>query len=220
MSKGFKIRIQAPMALFSRPELKSERYSYDIPTPSALRGVLESIYWHPGITYVIDEIKVINPIKRISVRRNELKSKLSTNTVREVAGNPKKALSVNRKDDIAQRNSSILTNVDYLVSFHFEVNQKKVNPGDSEEKFAAILGRRLDKGQCYKQPYLGCREFAASVKRASEDIPSYYETEEERDFGLMLYDLDYSDSVNPIPVFYHPIMRHGIVTINKNEVYR
>lgn len=121
MSRGFQVRIQAPMALFSRPELKSERYSYDIPTPSALRGVLESVYWHPGITYVIDEIKVINPIKRISVRRNELKSKMSPKTIREVAGHPEKRLFVNRKDDIAQRNSSILTDVDYIVCFHLRL---------------------------------------------------------------------------------------------------
>ncbi|WP_297567694.1 type I-C CRISPR-associated protein Cas5c [uncultured Faecalibaculum sp.] len=220
MSRGFQVRIQAPMALFSRPELKSERYSYDIPTPSALRGVLESVYWHPGITYVIDEIKVINPIKRISVRRNELKSKMSPKTIREVAGHPEKRLFVNRKDDIAQRNSSILTDVDYIVCFHFEVDLNKVSPGDSEEKFAAILGRRLDKGQCYKQPYLGCREFAAAVERCEKDLQSYYESEEERDFGLMLYDLDYSDSSNPVPVFYHPIMHHGVIKINKNEVYR
>lgn len=219
MAKGFKIRVSGPMAVFSRPELKTERYSYDIPTPSACRGMIESVYWHKGIRYVIDEIKVLNPVRRISVKRNELKSKASASNVRDAMKNPKKCLSINRKDDIAQRNSSILTDVDYLVRFHFELTGEE-NPGDSEEKFAAILGRRLDKGQCYKQPYLGCREFPAKIERFEGDLPSYYEDDEEKDLGLMLYDLDYSNKADPQPIFYHPVMKNGVITVNRDEVYR
>lgn len=219
MTRGFKIRIRGPMALFSRPELKVERYSYDVPTPSALRGTIEGIYWHPGIDYVIDEIKVLNPIKRIAVRRNELKNKAKGSTILEAGNNTHKKLFIDRKEDIAQRNSSILTDVDYLVTFHFEINDK-ADRGTTEEKVTAILSRRLEKGQCYKQPYLGCREFAAQLERFDGDLPSYYEDEEERDLGIMLYDLDYSDPADPQAVFYHPVMKKGVIRVKKEEVYR
>lgn len=216
MTFGFKVRIRGPMALFSRPELKVERYSYDVPTPSALRGTIESIYWHPGMTYVIDEIKVLNPIKRIAVRRNELKSKITGSTILKAKNDTSKKLFIDRKEDIAQRNSSILTDVDYLVTFHFVITDKtKI----TEEKVAAILGRRLNKGECFKQPYLGCREFAAQVERFDGDLPSYYENEECRDLGIMLYDLDYSDPAQPNAIFYHPVMKKGVITVKKDEVY-
>lgn len=217
MTFGFKVRIRAPMALFSRPELKVERYSYDVPTPSALRGAIESIYWHPGITYIIDEIKVLNPIKRISIRRNELKSKIAARTILKVRKDPNKKLFIDRREDNTQRNSSVLTDVDYLVTFHFVVNE---NADITEAKAAAILGRRLDKGECFKQPYLGCREFAAQIERFDGDLPSYYANDEQIDLGIMLYDLDYSDLAEPQAIFYRPIMQKGVITVKKDEVYR
>lgn len=220
MAKGFRIRIKGKYALFSRPELKVERFSYDVPTPSALRGLIESVYFHPGLQIKIDKIQILNEIKRISIRRNELNSKISASKVHSSI-KKKKPIYMDRREDIAQRNSSILTDVDYIVDFHFEIGDD-VNPGDTEEKFAAIIGRRLDKGQTYKQPYLGCREFPAEVERVdlNETFDSYYDGSGIRDLGLMLYDIDYSNPESLQPVFYHPVMKDGVIEVKDCEVYR
>lgn len=217
---GFKIRVFGNKALFSRPELKVERYSYDIPTPSALVGLVESIYRHPGMKYVIDRVKVINRIERISVKRNELKSKISADKVRKVLEGKKELLYLDRSQDIAMRNSSILTNVEYIVEFHFELVPEKMHENDSEAKFASIINRRIEKGQCYKQPYFGCREFPAYFEKATGNEVSYYENEGEKDFGLMLYGMDYSDPQHYVPMFFNAVMKDGIVEMGNVEVFR
>lgn len=215
---GYKIRVFGDRALFSRPELKVERYSYDIPTPSALVGIVESVYWHPGLKYVIDRVKVINRIERISVKRNELKSKISAQKVRTVLEGKNELLYIDRNRDIAMRNSSILTNVEYVIEYHFELVPEKMNESDSEAKFASIINRRIEKGQCYKQPYFGCREFPAYFERATGEEESYYKDEAEKDFGLMLYGMDYSDPQQYTPLFFNAVMKNGIVEMGNVEV--
>ena len=217
---GYKIRVFGDRALFSRPELKVERYSYDIPTPSSLVGIAESIYWHPGLKYVIDRVKVINPIERISVKRNELKSKVSADKVRKVLEGKKELLYLDRNQDIAMRNSSILTNVEYIIEYHFELIPEKMNETDSEAKFASIINRRIEKGQCYKQPYFGCREFPAYFERATGKEVSCYEGEGTREFGLMLYGMDYSDPQHYTPMFFNAVMENGVDDMGNDEECR
>ena len=221
MAYGFRVKVKGPMALFTRPELKVERYSYDVITPSAARGLLESIYWHPGMRYVIDRINVLNPIAFTSVRRNEVKSKASASLVRAAAEGKKAQPHIYTGDDIQQRASVVLTDVCYVIEAHFEMTPE-ANAGDNPGKFCDIFRRRLSKGQCYSQPYLGCREFAAEVEPCEGDWPPHgaYSDVEERDLGLMLYDIDFSDPDDYKPMFFKAIMRNGVIDVAGSEVYR
>ena len=221
MTYGFRIEMFGDRALFTRPELSVERMSYDIPTPSALRGAVESIYWHPGMRIVIDRVHVMNQIRFSNVRRNEVKSKGSASAMRSAVVNGNSAPFINTKEDIQQRASMILVDVRYVVEFHFEMTGA-VQDGDNPGKFADILKRRIQKGQCYSQPYFGTREFPAYFKPyEGKWLPrGFYSDVEERDFGLMLYDMDYSDPQNITPMFFRAVMRNGVVDISGSEVLR
>ena len=144
MGMGVKVRVWGDYALFSRPELKVERYSYDVMTPSAARGILEAIYWHPGMRWIIDKIYVKNPIQFTSVRRNEVKSKVLASNVLSAYNGGKKPLYISSKEEIVQRASMILTNVEYVIEAHFEMTEK-ANETDNPGKFKDIMMRRLQK---------------------------------------------------------------------------
>lgn len=207
-------------ALFSRPELKVERYSYDIITPSAARGILEAIYWHPGMRWIIDKIYVKNPIQFTSVRRNEVKSKILASNVLQAYNGADKPLYISTKEDIVQRASQLLCNVSYTIEAHFEMTEK-ANASDNPGKFKDIIMRRLRKGECFHMPYLGCREFPANFALCEEEeIHTAYEVVAEKDLGLMLYDMDYSDPENIQPMFFRAVMRHGVVDLRDCEVLR
>ena len=134
MSKGVKVKIWGDYALFSRPEMKVERCSYDVMTPSAARGILEAIYWHPGMRWVIDRIYVNKPIQFTSVRRNEVKSKISASNVLPVYNGNQKRLYISSKAEIVQRASLLLRDVEYVVEAHFEMTDK-ANESDNPGKF-------------------------------------------------------------------------------------
>ena len=138
-------------ALWTRPELKTERYSYDVPTPSGVRGMLESIYWHPGLRYVIDRIYVMNPIRFTNLRRNEVKSKVLASAMLSEA-NGKAASYIDRNEDIQQRATTMLRDVHYVIEAHFEMTDQ-ANESDNPGKFQDIIKRRLRRGQAYSQPY-------------------------------------------------------------------
>lgn len=140
-----KVKVWGNYALFSRPEMKVERCSYDVITPSAARGILEAIYWHPGLRWVIDKIYVNKPIRFTSVRRNEVKSKISANNVLQVYNGADKPLYINTKEDIVQRASLILCDVEYVIEAHFEMTDK-ANSTDNPGKFQDIMMRRLKRG--------------------------------------------------------------------------
>ena len=127
MGVGVRVKVWGDYALFSRPEMKVERCSYDVMTPSAARGILEAIYWHPGLSWVIDKIYVKNPIRFTSVRRNEIKSKASANNILQVYNGADKPLYISTKDDIVQRASLILKDVSYVIEAHFEMTEKANN---------------------------------------------------------------------------------------------
>lgn len=220
MGMGVKVRVWGDYALFSRPELKVERCSYDVITPSAARGILEAIFWHPGLRWKIDKIHVRNPIQFTSVRRNEVKSKISADNVLQVYNGADKPLYISSKQEIAQRASLLLRDVEYVIEAHFEMTEK-ANDTDNPGKFKDITMRRLRKGECFQMPYFGCREFPANFCLWEEgEIETAYKDIEEKDLGLMLYDMDYSNKEDIQPIFFRAVMRRGILDLRDCEVMR
>ena len=220
MGIGVKVKVWGDYALFSRPELKVERYSYDVMTPSAARGILEAIYWHPGLRWNIDRIYVKNPICFTSVRRNEVKSKVSASNVLQVYNGADKPLYINTKNEIVQRASTILCDVCYVIEAHFEMTEK-ANETDNPGKFKDIMMRRLRRGECYHMPYFGCREFPAHFCLCEEEeIHTAYDDVNERDLGLMLYDMDYSNKDNIQAMFFRAVLKKGVLDLRNCEVIR
>lgn len=219
MGKGVKVRVWGDLALFSRPEMKVERCSYDMMTPSAARGILEAVYWHPGMRWVVDRIYVRKPVQFTSIRRNEVKSKISVNNVLSVMNGGDKPLFISSKEDIVQRAAILLRDVDYVIEAHFEMTEK-ASPCDNPGKFKDIVMRRLRRGECYHMPYFGCREFPANFELfEQENVDTAYEGEE-RDLGYMLYDFDYSDPEDIQPMFFRAVLTNGILDVRDCEVIR
>ncbi len=203
-------------ALFSRPEYKAERVSYPCITPSAARGLIESIYFHPGLKWHIDKLYVLNPIRYTNIRRNEVKSKLLAS---KALSSARSGLPIHlcRSEDIQQRASMMLCDVRYVIEAHFTMTDKAA-PSDNPGKFQDIVKRRLRRGQNYMQPYFGCRECTANVRLwEGGPIPSIEET---RDLGLMLYDMDYSDPSDIRPMFFRAQMVNGVIDLTNCEVIR
>ena len=220
MGIGVKVKVWGDYALFSRPEMKVERCSYDVMTPSAARGILEAIYWHPGMKWIIDKIYIKNPIRFTSVRRNEVKSKISVSNVLQAYNGADKSLYINTKNDIVQRASLILCDVCYVIEAHF-VMTEKANETDNPGKFKDIIMRRLKKGECFHMPYFGCREFPAQFSLCEEEnIQTAYDDVQEKDLGFMLYDMDYSDRENIQPMFFRAVMENGVLDLRDCEVIR
>ena len=211
-----KFEVWGDYALFSRPEFKVERCSYDVITPSAACGILEAVYWHPGLRYKIDRIWVLNPIKFDNVRRNEVKSKISCSEIKAavLGGTPPSLVT---SSDIQQRASTLLRNVHYVIEAHFEITDKAA-PSDNEGKFCDIIRRRLEKGENFHQPYFGCREFPANIAPFSGTPEVPPELIGEKDLGYMLYDMDFSDPENIRPQFFRAIMKDGLIDLRDCEV--
>lgn len=210
MGYGIRLKVWGDYACFSRPEMKVERVSYDVITPSAARGILEAIYWKPAIRWVVDKIVVINPIKFENIRRNELLGKISISSVkRAYKGGTKIDLSQST-NDIVQRSSLVLKDVCYLIDAHFDVTEN-AGETDTVEKHYNIALRRCKKGQCFHRPYFGCREFPVNFVLSTEvNVESFYKNSE-RDLGFMLWDIDFGNQKNPM--FYRPIMKDGTIEI-------
>lgn len=218
MGIGVKVKVWGEYALFSRPEMKVERCSYDVITPSAARGILEAIYWHPGMKWVIDKIYVQKPVQFTSIRRNEVKSKISSNNVLPVYNGADKPLYISTKSDIVQRASLLLRDVSYVIEAHFEMTEKAVE-SDNTGKFKDIIMRRLRRGECYHTPYFGCREFPANFCLCEDEkIETAYSGE--KDLGFMLYDMDFSDLDNIQPMFFRALMKDGVINLRDCEVIR
>ncbi len=231
-NKQFCIEVWGDYACFTRPEMKVERVSYDIITPSAARAVFEAIFWKPAIQWKVKKIEVLNPIRWISVRRNEV-GKLMSNKSKEIF----------IEEDRQQRAGLLLRDVAYRLHAEMEfvplrsrnrhetpdelkdqeeesILRSTENPG----KYNAMFERRAKKGQCFNQPYLGCREFSCNFKFVEKP-----EEEEKRPIqespylGFMLYDMDFSDPENPQAMFYRPQMKNGVIEvppIDSEEVRR
>ena len=213
---SMRIEVWGDYACFSRPEMKTERVSYDIITPSAARGLVEAIYWHPGLKYHIDRVYLLSPIRFTNIRRNEVKSTLLASAALSAAkGGAAPVLYTSA--DIVQRASMVLQDVHYVIECHFTMTDKAA-PGDNPGKFQDILRRRLNKGQCYHQPCFGCREFPANFREwpAGESIPTLPVTQ---DLGFMLYDLNYSDPANIRSQFFRAKLENGVLDCRDVEVF-
>ena len=220
MGMGVKVRVWGDYALFTRPEMKVERCSYDVITPSAARGILEAIYWHPGMRWIVDKIYVKNPIQFTSVRRNEVKSKILASNVLQAYNGGDKPLYISSKAEIVQRASILLTKVEYVIQAHFEMTEQE-NATDNPGKFKDIIMRRLRRGECYHMPYFGCREFPANFALYEEkDVNTAYDNVEEKDLGFMLFDMDYTDKQDIRPMFFRAVMRYGVLDLQDCEVVR
>lgn len=184
------MRASGALACFTRPELKAERMSYPVITPSAARGLFEAVLWKPAMRWRIERIKVLSPVSFVNFRRNEVAVGASTpsKAVMEIGGEYEPMLVEDRRQ---QRNTVALRDVDYIVEARIELTQR-VGEGDSLAKFVAMFQRRLEKGQHFQQPYFGCREFPASLEPVDERAPP--PIGESRDLGLMLWDLEFVES--------------------------
>ena len=220
MSYGIRVRVWGDYALFSRPEMKVERCSYDVMTPSAARGILEAVYWHPGMRWKIDKIYVCKPIAFTNIRRNEVKSKILGGNVLNVMNGGKKDLFLSTQAEIVQRASLLLKDVEYVIEAHFEMTDK-ANTSDNPGKFKDIIMRRLKKGECFHNPYFGTREFPVKFELfTGENVETAYEDVAEKDLGFMLYDMDYQENGEIEPMFFRAVMRRGVIDVSDCEVIR
>jgi len=212
MGYGVKLRVWGDYACFSRPEMKVERVSYDVMTPSAARGILEAIHWKPAIRWVVERIHVVRPIRFDNVRRNEVKSKIPkpnpTTVMRE-----KKPLFylVDDGDNRQQRAATLLRNVEYVIEAHFELTEK-AGPEDNEGKHLDIFNRRARAGQFFHQPCFGCREFPAFFELLEGEgaLPVSCYKGETKELGYMLLDIDFAHGMKPL--FFKATMQDGIIT--------
>ena len=205
------VEVWGDYACFSRTEMKVERVSYDMMTPSAARGIVEAVFWHPGLRWIIDRIHVCAPIRFTNIRRNEVKDSISARkaqTVMEKGGE----LYLSASDSIQQRAAMVLRDVHYVIDAHFEMTDRAA-PSDNPGKFQDIMRRRLEKGQFYHQPCFGVREFPAHFKPCTALPPCPEELMGEKDLGWMLLDLDYSDPENITPHFFRAVLHDGILEV-------
>jgi CRISPR-associated protein Cas5d len=213
MGFGVKLHVWGEYACFTRPEMKAERVSYDVMTPSAARGILDAIHWKPAIRWVIDRIHVLNPIQFEMIRRNEVKGKLSERNARSAMNGNSIVLEQVVTEERTQRNSLLLRDVAYVIEAHFELTDQ-AGEADSVEKHYNIFLRRARQGQCYHRPYMGCREFVtyfALLEGHEVTLDSYYKDVLEKDLGWMLWDLDYKNEMNP--KFFRATMSKGIIQV-------
>ena len=214
MAYGIKLLVWGDRACFTRPEMKVERVSYDVITPSAARGILEAIHWKPAIRWVVDRIQVLKPIRFESIRRNEVASKIPT-------GNAKSAMKAESTaglsnivdEDRQQRAATILRDVAYIIEAHFEITAK-AGDDDTEGKHLDIFNRRARKGQCFHTPCLGNREFPAFfrlIEEGESDLAVDDSLMGERDLGFMLHDFDFQNETTPH--FFRPLMKDGVIDV-------
>jgi len=210
MAYGIKLRVWGDYACFTRPEMKVERVSYDVMTPSAARGILEAIHWKPAIRWVIDKIHVLRPIKFDNVRRNEVSSKIpKPNPVTAMRDKKQLYFLVDDGKNRQQRASTLLRDVEYVIEAHFVLTDK-AGPDDNEGKHLDIFNRRAKRGQFFHQPCLGCREFPASFELIEGEIPESCYAGESKDLGYMLLDIDFDNEMTPL--FFRASMENGIIS--------
>lgn len=208
------VKIWGDFACFTRPEMKVERVSYDVMTPSAARGILEAIFWKPQFDWRIREIEVLRPIRRMSILRNEVKRKPASSTVKRWAkSDEREAFLVN--EDRTQRHALILRDVSYIIRADQIVRPGGGHPAKYRDQFR----RRVDRGQCFWRPYLGCREFSAHFSKPTGDEESIGGR---LDLGRMLFDLIYKQKGKSAgqgePVFFRSVVDEGVMHV-PNEVY-
>lgn len=221
MSYGIRLLARGPFACFTRPEMKVERVSYDVITPSAARGLLEAIYWKPQIRWGVDRLHVLAPIQFTNIRRNEVGAKAPLRPIEAAMSGDTAAsagLGLAIEDERQQRASLVLRNVCYGIEAHFDILDRRFERGgpelpehDCAGKHLDMFNRRAARGQHFHQPYFGCREFPADCEAVTEFPPSPYAAEPERDLGWMLHDIDFKR--DRTPRFFRAKMIGGVITV-------
>ncbi len=214
MSFGITLKAWGPFALFTRPEMKAERVSYDVMTPSAARGILDAIYWKPGMRWVVDRIEVRKPIRFTSIRRNEIAGKIPVGKVKSAMRGGEMPFTV-VEDHRQQRSSLVLRDVEYLIDAHFELT----GYGDNNEaKHIDTFRRRARSGRCHHQPCMGTREFPAYFELIEDNRPPKH-YRESRDLGWMLYDMNFAaDPESPSPSFFRAEMVEGVIDLHGADI--
>lgn len=235
MAYGFRIIVEGDYACFTRQDLKVERVSYDVPTPGALEGMLKSIYWKPAIRYVIDKIVVFHPIKFENIRRNEVKDKVLYSAVKSQMNRKGGDPCIYASESRSQRAAMVLRNVKYGVEFHFELTGlQNEREEDGENKHYNIIKRRLEKGQFFRAPCLGCSEFPVKRMELVENFEGEQVDKEvyeagDVDLGFMSYEVRFKDGGIPrngdwndpefsdcaSTVYYRPHMVKGVIDVAK-----
>lgn len=236
MSYGVKLEVWGEYASFNRPEMKVERVSYDVMTPSAARGILEAIYWKPEMRWVIDRIHVGAPIRFTHIRRNEIDQKIPKGKVESAIRGSPATLSIAVEDHRQQRAAMILLDVRYGIAAHLELLEKRERGGHQlehpEAKHLETFKRRARRGQYFHHPYLGCREFPANFRLLEDDEefpPCPSELRGERDFGLILWDVTFVEDteggvidsnrgrrLRAVPRFFSARMIDGVIAVPSN----
>ncbi len=232
MSYGISLHVWGDYACFTRPELKAERMSYEVMTPSAARGILSAIYWKPQFRWVIDRIHVLKPIRMTQVRRNEVGNKAVAPSADVMEGRKEAFVGLLIEDSRQQRAATILRDVGYIIDAHVEVLEEEQGV-NSVAKHLEMFKRRAAKGQCFHQPYFGTREFPVAFELADEEHPVPCElpdAQKNRSFGLMLWDMVYVDDKKgkivcahtrrhqtASPRFFLAEMVEGIITVPSME---
>lgn len=209
MAFGIRLKVWGDYACFTRPEMKVERVSYDVMTPSAARGVLEAIYWKPAIRWVIDHIHVLKPVRFMNIRRNEVASKIPLKNIKTAMKGGNAALQLFIGNDRQQRAAMILRDVAYVIEAYFEYTGEQDN---NDGKHLDEFNRRARKGKCFTRPYLGCREFPGHFRllEANEPIPAS-QLKGRQDLGFMLRDVDFENDMQP--GFFRAQMVDGIIDV-------
>jgi CRISPR-associated protein Cas5d len=230
MSYGVKLKVWGERACFTRPEMKVERVSYDVMTPSAARGILEAIHWKPAIRWVIDKIHVLKAIRFQSIRRNEIGSKAPAGKIKTAMNRGSlEGLHLLVDADRQQRASTVLADVAYVIEAHFELTDK-AEPDDTEGKHLDMFNRRAARGQCFHQPCLGTREFAAHFELLAPQLPIPEPAEktaelgfgQPRDLGFMLWDIDHAAKGRP-SLLFRATLKNWVVQVpppNSPEIRR
>lgn len=214
MAFGIRVLVWGERACFTRPEMKSERVSYDTITPSAARGILEAIHWKPAICWTVARIHILKPIQFETIRRNEVGGKLSAASVGKAmkAGNTAE-LTTYVDEDRQQRAATVLRDVAYVIEAHLNLTAQ-AGPEDSIGKHREIFSRRARKGQCFQMPCMGVREFPAHFKLLEEDavlpIPDA-SLQGPRDLGWTLHDIDFAKGM--VPHFFRAQMVNGVIEV-------
>ena len=215
--KTYCLELTGDFACFTRPEMKVERVSYDVMTPSAARACFEAILWKPAIRWHIRKIEVLKPIRWINLRRNEVSAVVSTRNVQQAMAAGIGTLGLYIEDERQQRAGYFLRDVAYRI--HADLS---LAPGGNEPlmKYTEMFARRATKGQCVNQPYLGCREFSAAFHLVASDTPAATPISETRELGWMLHDLDFTHPSDPKPRFFNARMVAGVIEVPAFEESR
>jgi CRISPR-associated protein Cas5d len=214
--KRYCLEVSGDYACFTRPEMKVERVSYDVITPSAARAVFEAILWKPAVRWHIRKVEVLKPVRWMNLRRNEVASVVSVSSVKSAMTKGTGHLGLNIEEDRQQRAGLFLRDVAYRLHAEMEFIQAR-DPQGNARKYEEMFERRAQKGQCVNQPYLGCREFAAHFRLVEDPAQEPPPIGMDEKLGYMLHDLDFSDPNDPQPRFFRAEVRGGVMEVPQLE---